>query len=331
MYCLNMLKIALQLATVNKVYEDIASKFFEHFLYIADAVNHFGGTGLWDEEDGFYYDRLRTADGIRRSLRIRSLVGLAPLFACDTIDEDLINQHQGFKTRMQWFIDNRPDLTAGLASMTETGVGQRRLLSLVNKERMQRIFTRLFDENEFLSPYGIRSLSRIHKEKPYSLELEGSRFTINYEPAESTTGTFGGNSNWRGPIWFPMNFLLIESLQRLDHYYGDSFAVVMPVGSNNRMSLASAATLLSQRLVSIFLPDAKGYRPVFGNNRLYQETPGFKNFVLFYEYFHGDTGEGLGASHQTGWTGLVAKLMQQSGGLMDQELTTSEVGYTTRK
>jgi hypothetical protein len=331
MYCLNMLKIALQLATFNKVYEDIASKFFEHFLYIADAVNHAGGTGLWDEDDGFYYDRLRTADGTRRSLRIRSLVGLAPLFACDTIDEDLINQHVGFKTRMQWFIDNRPDLTAGLASLTKTGVSQRRLLSLVNRERMERIFARLFDEAEFLSPFGIRSVSRIHLEHPYSLELEGSRFEIKYEPAESTSGTFGGNSNWRGPIWFPMNLLLIEALQRLNHYYGDSFGVVFPIGSLNRMSLAQAAKLLSQRLVSIFMPDSNGYRPVYGKNKLYQETPGFKNFVLFFEYFHGDTGRGLGASHQTGWTGLVAKLMQQAGGgLLDRDSSDAEPAITIR-
>ncbi len=325
MYCLNMLKIALQLSTYNQVYEDIASKFFEHFIYISDAVNHSEGTGLWDEEDGFYYDRLRTADGRRRSLRVRSLVGLAPLFASDTLDEDLINQHPGFQSRMQWFIDNRPDLTADIASMTLPGVSKRRLLSIVNQERLQRIFARLFDEDEFLSPYGIRSVSRYHLKHPYLLELEGSHFEIDYEPAESTTGTFGGNSNWRGPIWFPMNFLLIEALQRLHHYFGGSFQVVFPVGSGNRVTLDEAAKLLSQRLVSLFMPDANGVRPVFGDNKLFQ-APGFKNYVLFYEYFHGDTGFGLGASHQTGWTGLVAKLMQQSG-VGGSESVTSELGY----
>ncbi len=312
MYCLNMLKIALQLACFNKVYEDIASKFFEHFLYIADAINHYSGTGLWDEQDGFYYDRLRTGDGHHTAVRIRSLVGLAPLFACDTIDQDLIDKHPGFKSRMQWFIDNRPDLTEGLASMTQTGVAQRRLLSMVNKSRMERILARLFDESEFLSPYGIRSLSKAH-EVPYVFELDGSHFEINYEPAESTVTAFGGNSNWRGPVWFPMNFLLIEALQRLNHYYGDSFSVVFPNGSTNRMSLAAAAKLLSQRLVALFMPDTEGYRPIYGKSSLYHERPGFKNFVAFYEYFHGDTGLGLGASHQTGWTGLVAKLLQQSG------------------
>jgi hypothetical protein len=229
---------------------------------------------------------------------------------------------------MEWFIDNRPDLTAGLASLTQAGVGKRRLLSLVNKDRLQRIFTRLFDEAEFLSPHGIRSLSRFHLDHPYALELEGSRFQINYEPAESTTGTFGGNSNWRGPVWFPMNFLIIEALQRLCHYYGDSFLVNFPIGSSNRVNLEEAAKLISQRLVSLFLPDTSGKRPVFGDKPLYQQSAGFKNYVLFYEYFNGDTGLGLGASHQTGWTGLVAKLIQQSG-VADHEYASPEVGYTT--
>jgi hypothetical protein len=224
---------------------------------------------------------------------------------------------------MEWFINNRPDLTAGLASMTQAGVSKRRLLSLVNRERLERIFARLFDETEFLSPYGVRSLSRFHLDHPYALVLEGSRFQINYEPAESTTGTFGGNSNWRGPIWFPMNLLIIEALQRLCYYYGDSFTVIFPIDSGNRVNLEQAAKLISQRLVSLFMPDASGNRPVFGTNRLYQQAAGFKNFVLFYEYFHGDTGLGLGASHQTGWTGLVAKLLQQSG-VSGHEYVSSE-------
>jgi hypothetical protein len=233
---------------------------------------------------------------------------------------------------MQWFIDNRKDLTAGLAPLTLTGVGQRRLLSLVNRERMERIFARLFDEAEFLSPYGVRSLSRFHKDHPYALELDGAHFQISYEPAESSTGTFGGNSNWRGPVWFPMNFLLIEALQRLNHYYGDSFTVVFPVGSNNRVSLETAAKLLSQRLISLFLPDSAGQRPIYGGTRLFQDAPGFKNYVLFYEYFHGDNGRGMGANHQTGWTGLVAKLLQQcAGGMTDQHHIESDFEYTTKK
>ncbi len=314
MYCLNMLKIALQLAAVNRTYEDIASKFFEHFLYIADAVNHHEGTGLWDEGDGFYYDRLRVGDGSHVVLRVRSLVGLVPLFATDTFGTHLIDKHPGFKKRMQWFIEHRHDLTEGLASMTESGIEQRRLLSVVNRARLERILRRVFDENEFLSPFGIRSLSRYHKDHPYIVPLDGMTFQVDYEPAESRTGTFGGNSNWRGPIWFPMNFLVVEALQRLDFYYGDSFLVEFPTGSGQRMSLREAARQLSRRLFALFLPDKEGHRPIYQGNRLLDEDPNFRSHLLFHEYFHGDTGQGLGANHQTGWTGLVAKLLQQSGG-----------------
>jgi Glycosyl hydrolase family 63 C-terminal domain len=313
MYCLNMLKIALQLASVDATYEDIASKFFEHFLYIADAINHHEGSGLWDEEDGFYYDRLRVADGTHVLMRVRSVVGLIPLFASDTLDEYLVNQHHGFKKRMQWFINHRQDLTSGLASLTESGVEHRRLLSLVHRRRLKRILQRVFNENEFLSPFGIRSLSRFHKDHPYVLPVDDQTFQVDYEPGDSETGTFGGNSNWRGPVWFPMNFLLIEALQRLHHYYGDSFSIEFPTGSGQRVSLQRAARLLSQRLSSLFLPDKDGHRPLYGSTKLFQENPDFRSCVMFYEFFHGDTGKGLGASHQTGWTGLVAKLMQQSG------------------
>jgi hypothetical protein len=312
-YCLNMLKIALQLAFLNPCYEDIASKFFEHFLYISDAINHHEGSGLWDEDDGFYYDRLQVADGQHILLRIRSLVGLVPLFASDTLEQQTIDRHPGFKKRMQWFIDNRKDLTEGLASMTEGGMEERRLLSVVNRSRLERILQRLFDESEFLSPYGIRSVSRYHAEHPFELQLSGSNFGISYEPGESRSGTFGGNSNWRGPIWFPMNFLLIEALQRMDHYYGDSITVEVPTGSGKRMGLRQAAQVLSVRLAQIFLPDEKGRRPVDGDSQMLKEDPNFCNYSLFYEFFHGDTGKGLGASHQTGWTGLIAKLLQQNG------------------
>lgn len=313
MYCLNMLKIALQLSAVDPTYEDIASKFLEHFLYIADAINHHEGSGLWDDQDGFYYDRLRVDEGRHLLLRVRSLVGLVPLFATDTLESHIVDLHPGFKRRMQWFIDHRPDLTAGLASMVERGLEQRRLLSVVDRPRLERILHRLFDENEFLSPFGIRSLSRYHKDNPYVLHLRGATFSVDYEPGESLTGTFGGNSNWRGPVWFPGNFLVIEALQRLHHYYGDSLKVEFPTGSGNRINLRQAATALSHRLSKLFLHSADGRRPVYGNDDLFQKDPNFRDYVLFYEFFHGDTGKGLGASHQTGWTGLIAKLLQQSG------------------
>jgi hypothetical protein len=225
----------------------------------------------------------------------------------------MIDQHSGFKKRMQWFLDNRKDLTEGLAPMTECGMEERRLLSVVNRTRLERILQRVFDENEFLSPFGIRSLSRYHEDNPYELSLDGASFSVGYEPGESRSGTFGGNSNWRGPVWFPMNFLLIESLQRLHHYYGDSLKVEFPAGSGQQMNLRQAAGKLSRRLSALFLPNANGRRPVFGDSTLLQENRNFRDYVLFHEFFHGDTGKGLGARHQTGWTALVAKLLQQSG------------------
>ena len=313
MYCLNMLKIALYLSTSNPVYEDIASKFFEHFLYIADAINHNAGTGLWNEEDGFYYDRLRTPGNDYISLRVRSLVGLVPLFASDTLDEQLLENHPGFMRRLRWFTTYRPDLTEGLANLNQGGVNGRRLLSVVNKQRLERILQRLFDEDEFLSPYGIRSVSRYHKDHPFDVQMNGHSFSISYEPAESNSGMFGGNSNWRGPVWMPMNFLIIEALQRLCHYYGDTISIEVPARSGNRMSLDDAARFLSQRLSNLFLQIPDGTRPIYGDSELLQHDPHFKDLLLYHEYFHGDSGKGLGASHQTGWTGLVAKLLQQSG------------------
>jgi Glycosyl hydrolase family 63 C-terminal domain len=314
MYCLNMLKIALHLAMHDRSYEDIASKFFEHFLYIANAINHHDVTGLWDETDGFYYDNLRISEGQHETLRVRSLVGLVPLFATDTLDPRVLKNHPDFMRRMQWFIDHRKDLLVGLASITAPGLEERRLLSVVDRPRLERIFRRLFDEDEFLSPYGIRSLSRHHKEHPFELQLGGRKFSIGYEPGNSESGLFGGNSNWRGPVWFPMNFLIIEALQRLDHYYGQTFTVEFPTGSGQRISLDQAARQLSRRLCSLFLPDANGKRAAYSGSKLLQEDANFRCYPLFYEFFHGDTGQGLGASHQTGWTGLVAKLLEQSGG-----------------
>jgi hypothetical protein len=314
MYCLNMLKIALQLAAHDRTYTDIASKFFEHFLYIADAMNHHDEAGLWDETDGFYYDNLRIGDGRHELLRVRSLVGLVPLFAAETLDPHDLEAYPDLRRRMRWFIGHRHDLTEGLASITQRGVEERRLLSVVPRERLERIFQRLFDEEEFLSPFGIRSLSRYHKEHPYQLTLDGHTFSIGYEPGDSQSSLFGGNSNWRGPVWFPMNFLIIEALQRLDYYYGQSFTVEFPTRSGQRVSLYEAARQLSRRLCSLFLPDAQGRRPVYGDKKLFQEDQNFGGYPQFYEFFDGDTGKGLGASHQTGWTGLVAKLLEQSGG-----------------
>jgi Glycosyl hydrolase family 63 C-terminal domain len=313
MYSLNMLKIALHLASRNVTYEDIASKFFEHFLYIAYAINHHGESGLWDEADGFYYDNLRIGPDRHEFLRVRSMVGIIPLFASGTLNPREVESHRAFKRRMDWFIDHRKDLTEGLAPLTQRGMEQRRLLSVANRPRLERIFKRLFDETEFLSPYGIRSLSRYHKDHPYQLALDGHAFSIGYEPANSQSAVFGGNSNWRGPVWFPMNYLIIEALQRLDFYYGESFTVEFPTGSGRRMSLGQVARQLSRRLCSLFLPDGNGRRPVYGDEKLFQDDPNFREYALFYEFFDGDTGQGLGASHQTGWTGLVAKLLEQSG------------------
>jgi hypothetical protein len=313
MYCLNMLKIALELALADRVYEDIASKFFEHFLYIADAMNRLGDGGLWDEEDAFYYDRLKLPNGESRSIKIRSMVGLIPLFAVDTLEPWVVDRLPGFRKRMEWFIENRPDLCRNIASMTRRGQEQRRLLALVPATRLRRVLACMLDENEFLSPHGIRSLSRVHRERPYILQVDGTEHRVDYEPAESSTYLFGGNSNWRGPVWFPVNYLLIESLQRFHHYYGESFQLEFPTGSGNRMHLGGVATEISRRLVRLFLQRPDGTRPVFGGSEKFQRDPHFRDYVPFYEYFHGDNGAGIGASHQTGWTGLVAKLIQQSG------------------
>ena len=312
MYCLNMLRIALELATFNPVYEDIASKFFEHFLYIANAMNRGGDDGLWDEDDGFYYDRLRVGDR-SMAVKIRSMVGLIPLYAVESIEAETLDRLPGFRRRMEWFIENRPDLAGNLASLTRAGVGERRLLSLVGRERLRRLLQRMLDENEFLSPYGIRSLSKYHERNPYELPVNGDVYRVNYEPAESQSGMFGGNSNWRGPIWFPVNYLLIESLQKFHRYHGDAILVEFPSGSGKQMNLGEVAAELSQRLARLFLPDSQGRRPAYGGVEKLQTDPHFRDYPLFFEYFHGDNGAGLGASHQTGWTALVAKLLQQSG------------------
>jgi mannosylglycerate hydrolase MGH1-like protein/glycosyl hydrolase family 63 len=315
MYTLNMLAIAMELAREDSTYEDVASKFWEHFLYIAAAMNNLGqdGISLWNEEDGFYYDVLHAGNGDHFPLKVRSMVGLIPLFAVETLEPDVLDKLPGFKRRLEWFIDNRPDLIANAACMRTRGTEERRLLSIVTRERLRRVLQVMLDENEFLSPYGIRALSRAHRNRPYTLDVSGQRHQVSYEPGESTTGLFGGNSNWRGPIWFPVNFLLVESLQRFHHYLGDAFTVECPTGSGQWMNLSEVAAELSRRLARPFLRGTDGTRPVHGMHEQFQSDPHWRDLVLFYEYFHGDNGRGVGASHQTGWTGLVAKLLQQAG------------------
>lgn len=313
MYALDMLTIALELAKENKSYEDIASKFFEHFLYISNAINQFGEkqTGLWDEEDGFYYDMLNLPSGEQIPIKIRSMVGLVPLFAVMTMDLEVIDSLPGFKRRMDWFIENKPDLVTQ-CSIGKTNNLKRNFLSITNQYRLRTILEKMLDEEEFLSPYGIRSLSKYHEKNPYILKVDEAEYSIDYEPAESRTELFGGNSNWRGPIWFPVNFLIIESLQKFHHYLGDSFKVECPTGSGNLMSLWEVSIELSNRLTSIFTKNSSGKRPFYGNIDKFQTDPHWSNHILFNEYFNADNGAGLGASHQTGWTGLIAKIIQQS-------------------
>jgi hypothetical protein len=311
MYCLNLLEIAMELGRHNPSYEDVASKFFEHFMYIAHAMNTLG---LWDEDDGFFYDVLRLPNGSVQPLKIRSMVGLIPLFAVSTVEDADLAQLPRFRSRLLWFVKNRPDICQIVAKMNEVSPANRRLLSILNPERLRRVLRVMLDETEFLSPYGIRALSRYHLKHPYVLRTDGAVYSVCYEPAESTTGLFGGNSNWRGPIWFPLNFLIIESLQKYHYYYGDDFRVEFPTGSGEMMTLWEVARELSKRLASIFLRDSKGRRPVYGSVEAFQSDADWRDHILFYEYFHGDTGAGLGASHQTGWTALVAKLLVQIGG-----------------
>jgi hypothetical protein len=315
LYCLNMLAMAGELGRGDQAYEDVASKFFEHFVFIVRAMNNLGGEGisLWDEQDGFFYDYLHSPDASHHAIRVRSLVGLIPLLAVTTLEPQVLSQAPGFTRRMQWFIDNQPDVKNHL-DMTETCEhGPRRLLSIANRRQLQRVLRYMLDESEFLSPYGIRSLSKYHGEHPYVHVYNNTEYRVDYEPGESRTAMFGGNSNWRGPVWFPLNFLLIESLQKYDYYYGDHLKVECPTGSGRMKTLWEVAGDLSRRLTRIFLRGPDGRRPVYGSCETLQKDPLWRNLLLFYEYFHGDTGAGLGASHQTGWTALVAKLIEQSG------------------
>ncbi len=315
MYALNLLAIAMELAKEDPSYEDVASKFWEHFLHIARAMNNRGDEDirLWDEQDGFFYDVLHLPTGQPLAMKVRSMVGLIPLFAVETLEPELLNELPDFKKRMEWFINNRPDLIGNVACMRTPGNAERRLLSIVSRDQLRSVLRFMLDENEFLSPYGIRAISRFHKDNPYVLQVNGTQHRVDYEPAESSTGLFGGNSNWRGPIWFPLNYLLIESLQKFHHYLGADFKVECPTGSGQMMTLWEVAAEISKRLSRIFLQDANGRRPVFGGTEKFQTDPNWRDLVPFHEYFHGDNGAGIGASHQTGWTGLVAKLLQQSG------------------
>jgi hypothetical protein len=315
MYCLNLMNIALELAKENPAYEDVASKFFEHFVHIARAMNDMAGQGvaLWDEEDGFYYDVLHLPYRKPVPLRVRSMVGLIPLFATTTLEEETVNQFPGFRRRMQYFIDNYPDLSMHIETQA-TDKGLRRFLSLVNRDRLRRVLRFMLDENEFLSSHGIRSLSRYHLEKPYTLRVDDSAYEVGYEPAESQTPLFGGNSNWRGPVWFPVNYLLIEALQNFHEFLGNEFKIECPTASGKYHTLADISADLSKRMMNLFGRTEAGERPIYGatdgQNGKFQTD--WQDLILFHEYFNGDTGEGIGASHQTGWTGLIAKLIQDA-------------------
>jgi Glycosyl hydrolase family 63 C-terminal domain len=311
MYSLNMMRISLELAKTNAVYQDMATKFFEHFLYIAHAMFAGGdeGTGLWDDEDEFYYDAIQKSDGADFKLKIRSMVGLIPLLAVEVLEDEVLSSQSEFSSRLIWFLNNRPELANLVSKWGEKGKDEKHLLSLLRGHRMKRILYRMLDENEFLSDHGLRALSKYHDAHPYMLQLDNTWFSVHYTAGESDTSLFGGNSNWRGPIWMPMNFLLIEALKRFHDYYGDDFKIEYPTHSGNLLSLREISDKLSDRIISLFTRDASGNRPVFGDQILFQQDPYFKDHILFYEYFHGDTGKGLGASHQTGWTGLVARLL----------------------
>jgi hypothetical protein len=315
MFSLNLMRMAIELAAENHVYENIATKFFEHFLSIAAAMNNVGGKGigLWDEDDEFYYDILHTPGGRYLPLKVRSLVGLMPLLAVETIQWQLIDELPGFKSRLEWYLKHRPDLASLVSRWQEPGMGERRLVALTRGHRMKCLLRRMLDPEEFLSEYGVRSVSKYHQEHPYRLTIRGEEKVVNYEPAESQTSIFGGNSNWRGPVWFPINYLLIESLQQFHHYYGDDFKVECPTGSGQLMNLSEIANELSNRLIKLWTRDEKGDRPFERASADALNGPRDRDRYLFHEYFHGDTGAGLGASHQTGWTGLIAKLIQQQG------------------
>lgn len=318
-YCLTMMKIALELAREEPIYQDTATKFFEHFLRIAGAMDSLGKRGLWDQKEGFFYDAIRYPNGRSQSIKVRSLVGLMPLLATEVLEQELFTSMPVFSRRVDWFLDKWPDLAKSMSSIYMPGKGHRKMMSIVKKEQLRRILAYMLDEDEFLAPYGIRSVSKFHKQHPFSLKGAESCCSVDYEPGESKSGLFGGNSNWRGPIWFPLNFLLIESLQKYHHYYGESFKVEFPTRSGVEMTLDKVAAALSERLISLFKRSEQGLRPFLGDSELLQKDPYWCDLPLFHEYFHAETGKGLGASHQTGWTALVAKLIQQSAYILNAD------------
>jgi len=313
MYSLNMMRISLELAKTNPIYQDMATKFFEHFLYIANAMAGLSenSTNLWDEEDEFFYDVLKKQGCAPQKIKVRSMVGLIPLLVVEVIGDELLHEQSLFAERLRWFLTNQPKMASLVSRWGEKGKDEKHLLSLLRGHRMKRLLYRMLDEDEFLSDHGIRALSKYHEKHPLEMQIDGVQFSIKYTPGESDIPIFGGNSNWRGPVWMPANYLLIESLKRFHDYYGDDFKVEYPTRSGNYFSLKEISGKLAERVVSLFTRDAEGNRPIYGNNPLLQSDPHFKDYVLFYEYFHGDTGQGLGASHQTGWTALVSRLIRK--------------------
>ncbi len=330
MFSLNLMRIALELAKYNPVYQDMATKFFEHFLYIAGAMANMAMDmgGLWDEEDEFFYDALKMPDNRSVKLKVRSMVGLIPLFAVEVLDHELLEAVPEFAKRLDWFLEFRPELAKLVSRWQEKNEDEKHLLSLLRGHRIKKILQRMLDESEFFSDYGIRAISKFHGQHPYEFFVNGERFSVEYTPGESTTGLFGGNSNWRGPIWMPLNYLLVESLERFCYYYGEDFKVECPTGSGVYMTLSEVANEISKRLAGLFLRDENGKRAFLGDNEKLQSDPDFNNYILFYEYFHGDSGRGVGASHQTGWTGLIAKLLQpkrNEKGITEKEKMLSEI------
>lgn len=311
MYCLDLMRIALQLSQHNPVYQDVATKFFEHFLYIAAAMTNIAdrGINLWDDKDEFYYDVISEPDGESTPVKVRSMVGLIPLFAVETLEPAMLAKVPDFNLRLEWFLKYRPDLAGLVSRWWEPKSGERRLLSLLRGHRMKRLLARMLDATEFLSPYGVRALSRVYHDQPYVFHCDQDRLSVKYQPAESDSSMFGGNSNWRGPVWMPVNYLIIESMLKFHHYYGDDFRIECPTGSGQLMSIRDAAEELVRRLCRLFLSDENGRRAVFGYSEKMQRDPHFRDYVLFHEYFDGDHGRGVGASHQTGWTGLIALLL----------------------
>ena len=333
MFSLTMMRISIELGTVKPVYQDLATKFLEHFLRIASAMADMGdtGEGLWDEEDEFYYDKLEFPDGGRVRVKIHSIVGLIPLFAVEVLEPETLEKVPEFNKRLEWYLQKRPDLASLVSRWDEPGRGERRLLSLLRGHRMKCLYAKMLDETRFLSDHGVRSLSKLHEREPYELEIAGKKYSIDYEPGESHSNLFGGNSNWRGPVWFPINFLIIEAMQRFHHYYGDDFTIEYPVGSGEKITIRDAAREIGSRLIKLFMTDGSGHRPASGPNEKIQNDPNFKDLISFYEYFDGDTGRGCGASHQTGWTGLVAKIIERyyGSGQDARRIAERELGLTS--